>query len=169
MENTYSLFLIPTNKTYNKFTRIIFELSEKYNSPKFEPHVTLIGAIIGTEEELSNKVAQIAGLIKPLKIKLDRVDYFNEWHRALLIRTEKTTELVEANKTAREVFNLPPNPNHMSHLSLLYGDFNLETKKEIIKTLGRDFDDEFEVTDISLYFTTGKEENWHKIKDFPLS
>lgn len=169
MKNTYSLWLIPTGEAYNQFAEIISRLSAKHHSPKFEPHVTLIGAIIGTEEELSAKIAQLAKLIKPFKIKLGIMDYFNERHKALLVRAEKTPELIEANKITREVFDLPPDPEYMPHLSLLYGDFSPETKEEIIKELGREFNIEFKSKGVCLYFTTGEEDenNWHKIKDFP--
>lgn len=169
MQNTYSLWLIPTGEVYNKFTGIISQLSEKYHSPNFEPHVTLIGAVTGTEEELLIKTAQLANLIKSFKIKLDKVDYFAERHKALLIRVEKTDELIEANKIATETFNLPQDSKYMPHSSLLYGDFSPETKEEIIKNLGKEFSDEFEAKSVCLYFTTGDEdeENWHKIKEFP--
>ena len=169
MQNKYSLWLMPTGEVYDKFAEIISRLSKEYHSPKFEPHVTLIGAVVGTEEELSVKTAKLAKLIKPFKIKLGKVDYFTERHKALIIRTEKTAGLIEANKIARELFNLLPEPGYMPHLSLLYGDFSLETKEEVIQKLGREFNDEFEVGGICLYFTTGdkEEENWHKIKEFP--
>ena len=167
MENKYSLWLIPTGEVYNKFAKIISDLAKEYNAPIFEPHVTLIGGIVGTEEELSVKTARLAEIIRPFKIKLNRMDYFPERHRALIIRAEKTNELIEAKNRAIEVFNLPL-VEYMPHLSLLYGDFSSATKEKIIRKLGSKFDDEFEIKSIYLYYTSGEEqeENWHKIREF---
>ena len=169
-KNTYSLWYMPSGEVYNKFAKIISDLAKEYDAPVFEPHVTLIGAIVGTEEALSFKTARLAELIKPFKIKLDRIDYFSERHKALIIRVEKLNKLTEANNRALEEFNLPT-AEYIPHLSLLYGDFSVEIKKEIIKKLGRKFDYEFEVKSIYLYNTTGeeKEENWYKIKEFSLT
>jgi len=158
---------MPTGKAYNRFSEIISRLSEEYNSPNFEPHVTLIGAIAGTEDDLSAKTTQLTSLIKPFGIKLAKVDYFDEYHKALFIKAEETTELIKANETAKEVFNLSPDSEYMPHLSLLYGDFSSETKEKIITNLGREFNIDFEIKSVCLYFTTGKEETWHKIKKFP--
>lgn len=167
MQNTYSLWLIPSGEVYNKFAEMISRLSEENQSPNFEPHVTLIGGITGAEAELLAKTAQLAELIRPFKIRLDRIDSFPERHKALIIRTEKSNELIEANNKAVGVFNLPLT-EYMPHLSLLYGEFIPETKEKIIENLGNKFNDEFEVKSICLYDTTGDEKNWHKIEEFSL-
>jgi Cyclic phosphodiesterase-like protein len=56
----------------------------------------------------------------------------------------------------------------MPHLSLLYGDFSIETKKEIIKKIGNRFTDEFDMKSLHLYLTEGDAESWHDISQFPL-
>lgn len=56
----------------------------------------------------------------------------------------------------------------MPHLSLLYGDFSIETKREIIGRIGNTFTDEFEASVLYLYQTAGEVSNWRKIKEFPL-
>ncbi len=56
----------------------------------------------------------------------------------------------------------------MPHLSLLYGDFSVETKKEIIKKTGESFTDEFEADTLHLYLTEGAASNWQRMRAFPL-
>ena len=40
---TYSIWLMPHGKCANSVSRIINDISKKYNTPIFKPHVTLIG------------------------------------------------------------------------------------------------------------------------------
>ena len=40
---TYSIWLMPHGKCANSVSKIINNIGKKYNTPIFEPHVTLIG------------------------------------------------------------------------------------------------------------------------------
>ena len=40
---TYSIWLMPDGKCANSVSKIINDISKKYNTPVFKPHVTLIG------------------------------------------------------------------------------------------------------------------------------
>ena len=166
----YSIWLIPTGETYQKLAKIISALSEKYSTPNFEPHVTLIGGgdLIGTEEEAVSKTLKLTEALKPFEIKLAKADYFNEYFKCLFIRAEKTKEVIEANDIARKHLNLKPIPDYMPHLSLMYGDINSEIKEKILADLEREFNLSFEVKSIHLFSTTGEVKDWYKIKEFPL-
>ncbi|MFC1663794.1 2'-5' RNA ligase family protein [Patescibacteria group bacterium] len=169
MENKYSIWLIPTGEVYKRFKEKISQLSRQYNSPNFDPHITLIGELVGSEEEVATKTTKLTNIIQPFKIKFLKADYFDEHFKALFIRAEKTTDLIEANKKASKVFGLPNNLDYMPHLSFIYGDFDSKTKEEIIKNLGREFNVDFEVKSIHLFFTTGEVKDWYKVGEYHLS
>lgn len=167
----YSLWFMPTGKAYDKFNRIINQLSKEYNSPRFEPHVTLIGQRVGSEEKIIKKIEKIVSEIKPFKIQLTTVDYQDYYFRALFIKIKKTKEIVEANKITKEVFEMGGISEYMPHLSLLYGDFPESLKKKIIKNIGKDFFGEFEVKNLHLFNTEGEINShlntWYRLKEFP--
>ncbi|MBU2577814.1 2'-5' RNA ligase family protein [Patescibacteria group bacterium] len=167
----YSIWLIPSGDVYQELAKIISQLSEKYSTPNFEPHVTLIGAgeLVGTEEEMLSKTSKLTDLLRPFKIKLIKADYFDEYFRCVFIRAEKTKEITEVNNIARATFNLKLDPEYMPHFSLMYGDINPETKEKILADLGKEFDISFEVNSLHLFSTTGEVNDWHKVKEFPLS
>ena len=164
----YSIWLIPSGDVYQKLAEIISQLSDKYSAPNFEPHVTLIGDLLGAKEEIISKTTKLAGSLKPFEIKLKRVDYLDEYFKCLFVRAEKTKELIQANNLAKEIFNRKFDPEFMPHLSLLYGDFIPEIKEKILGDLGREFNIDFEVKSIHLFSTTGEVKDWHRIKEFPL-
>lgn len=165
----YSLWLMPEGDVYNRLKELMSGLGEKYKSPIFEPHVTLTGQVLGTEEEIVALTAGLAGNIKSFDIRLGGVACLDEYFRALFLKADETDEAINANLIARTVFNRESNPPYMPHLSLMYGDFSISTKKEIISSLGNKFDIAFEARSIHIYSTKGVPEEWSRVKAFPLA
>ena len=149
-------------------------MSKDYSAPRFEPHVTLLGQVIGPEEEIVKKAAQTASILMPYEIRLTRVSYLDEYFRCLFINVEKTVEVMNANAETKEVFRGYSTSTHsteeyMPHLSLLYGDISSQTKETIIEKIGREWNLTFEAASIHLVLTKGDVREWHKLKEFPLA
>ena len=165
----YSLWLMPTGAVDRKFSQLISQLAEQYSSPAFSPHVTLVGMIEANEEEIIMKAQEVASLIHPYTINLTNVDYTDYYYRALFVRVEPSADVLAAYQEARKIFPSNQEPDYMPHLSLLYGDFSVEIKKQIITKIGDSFTDEFEANTLHLYLTEGNVSDWQKISTFPLS
>ncbi len=162
----YSLWLVPTEDVRKRLRKIINQLSDKYSSPRFEPHVTLI-VKTGNEEEIILKTSQIIKQIDPFEIKLGSVDYLNEYFKCLFIRAKKNKELINSNKKAQK--NFGANTGYIPQLSLMYGNFPEEIKKEIIKNTGKNFNIKFRVASILVMCTTSRNVGeWYKVKEFEL-
>ncbi len=170
MTDGYSLWLMPSGDAYNKLKELAFQLSEKNSSPNFEPHVTLLGDIFLSEEEILDKTSKLATLIQPFVVSLNKVDYLDEYFRCLFIRAQETKDLAEANVKAREIFNRQQDPKFMPHLSIMYGNFNPAVKEKIISEIGREIKTEFEIKSIYLVAASSKIEpkDWKIIKEFSL-
>ncbi len=164
----YSLWLIPAGEVYQKLAKTISQLSRQYSAPNFEPHITLLGQLARPEEEVLSKTSQLATLLRPLEIKLTRVDYLDQYFRCLFIRVEETKEVVKANLKAREVFSRQNDPQYTPHLSLMYGHFTPKIKEKIIAEIGREFNLSFKVRNIYLFSTKGEPKDWCQAKKFPL-
>lgn len=163
----YSLWLMPTGAVANKFSQIILQLAEAYSTPKFPPHVTLIGSIEAHKKEIITKMQDLALQIHPFTIKLTVSDYTDYYYRALFIRVEPSVDVLTAHQKAQKIFP-GIEADYMPHLSLLYGNFSVETKKQMIEKIGNKFTDVFEANTLHLYLTNGDVSTWHEIKEIPL-
>lgn len=164
----YSFWLELRGNFHKKFSRIIRKLSKQFDAPSFEPHVTLLGSIEGREKEIIVKTKKLASGIKSFKLRFASIEYQRNYFRALFIKVRRTKQIIEANKMARKIFKIKNKKRYMPHLSLLYGKFPISFKKKIIKEIGKDFKDEFEVKSLHLWKIDGKVNEWRRIKEFKL-
>ena len=164
----YSLWLMPSGGAYNKLAALIKTLVEKYRSPLFEPHITLLGEIVLTEEDVIRRSQQLASGQKPFSTTLQTVDYQDFYFRALFVKAEKTKPLLALHNRAKKIFEMQETPSYIPHLSLLYGNFANPVKDQIIRDIGKKQKMEFRVGAIHLFKTDGEVKVWHEVKEFPL-
>jgi 2'-5' RNA ligase len=165
-ERAFSLWLTPDGEARRILSDLISSLSEKLRSPRFPPHVTLIGSLHGSPQALKRKSSELAVGLKPYRINLGRVEYLDEYFRSLFIRVEETEDVLRANALAREIFNARTNSKYFPHLSILYGNFSASEKEAIIQELGKEFKMSFEVKSLQLVDTSDKPESWSVLEEF---
>ncbi len=174
--SSYSTWFTPEGEAYKKFSGLINEISDEYDSPKYEPHVTLQGGLVGfTKEEVISKATKIAQSIEPFTITLTKVTYPSSYpndteayYRSLYILAETSEPLMKANQLARKMFGREDDPPYNPHLSIIYGPFPSETKEEIISKVGREFNESFKVDSIYVWSDKGLPHGWKLIKKIPL-
>lgn len=179
----YSVWVIPEKEIHNRFSDLIHRISKKYDSPFFEPHITLVGKLSGEKNDLIEKTSQLASSTNLKTINLNYLDgVFDDYFHSVFVRAQKTPEILDANAKAKEIFNQEDQkryfPFYQPHLSLAYGHFSPKIKDEIVSEVLKEFDItsktdftlnlEFKVDGISLYSTKGKVEDWYEIKRFSL-
>ena len=164
----YSLWLMPSGDVYDELAKLNSRLSREYGSPSFEPHVTLIGELVGPKGDILHRTSELAAIVRPYTIRLTRVGYSPEFSRCLFIKAEETDDVMQANLRARQIFGLEQESIYIPHLSLMYGRFNPEKKEEIIRRIGRKFDLSFWVNSIHLFSTGWGPENWYRVQEFVL-
>ena len=159
----YSLWLMPTGEVRKRLAGTILDLSRRYATPVFEPHVTLAGGIVGPAREVASKMEDLARRIPPFTARLTVVDGLDDYFRCLFVRLATTHPIMSANKTAREVFALAKQPAFMPHLSLLYGDLPPRVKEGIIPSMSRQFELEFKVNSLHLYLIKNDPAAWRHV------
>ncbi len=164
----YSVWLMPKGEVYRNLDKIIRDLSKRYGTPYFEPHVTLTGGLKGPEDEIIHRTHLLADFLEPYKITLTKVGYTDNYFRCMFIRAKETKPVMAANAIAKGIYDVQKDEPYMPHSSLAYGNLDMKTKKQIIASLPRRFNLSFEVKSIHLYSTRGRVEEWCKIKEFPL-
>ena len=165
--NIYSLWLIPAGKEYVELCEIVNRFSQKYSVPKFKPHVTLIGGIRAEREEAVVNTKKTASLIGALFLTLTNIGIGNKKHKAVFINCYKDEKIRNAHKKAKEIFK-HQEVNFQPHVSLIYGFFKDEEKREMIKKI-KSYPKRLKFTSMALYNTEDEnEEKWYKIINFKL-
>jgi 2'-5' RNA ligase len=159
----YSLWLMPKGEVRRQLAETILDLSGKYSTPTFEPHMTLASSIVGPAREVESKMKDLARRIPPFTVRLTTVDGLEEYFRCLFVSVAQTHPIMSANEEARKIFCLPKRPAFMPHLSLLYGSLPSKEKERIIASLGRQFELEFRATTLHLYLIKREPAAWRRV------
>lgn len=162
-----ALWIIPDGAAYALTNGYIAKLSSAYHIPRFEPHVTILGGVRSAEKSM---VRGLAEGLAPFRVHLaSEVEYLDEYFRCLFLRVRKTPELMETFSEASEIFSYEGDP-YFPHLSLAYGEFPIQTKREMIRELGAIPKVEFEARSIHLVHASTEMPiaNWKVIERFPL-
>lgn len=162
----YGLFFIPTGLEYKKLYGIVNSLSAQHATSLFTPHLTLIGPLNGDRDYIISKTMELAKTIKKTKIKINGIDWGDDFYKCIFATVENTPELTYAATTSREIFELK-SLNFNPHVSLMYGDLP-STKKEGIRQQLGDLEMSFVAERISLFSIEGEVEDWYRIQDFEL-
>ncbi len=165
---SYALWIMPAAETYDQLARVIFDLSQKYGTPVFEPHVTLLANIPKSQDDAAAHCQRLATILEPYSIQLTKLDQLDEYYRCLFVRVRETDAVVKAHWRACDIFGIPCGRLFMPHLSLLYGEFQKATKREIIANLGDSWNLEFYVDRFHLIDGRGGPTEWRKLGEFAL-
>ena len=164
----YSLWFMPTGDVCDRLSRILHRLSARYGAPEFSPHVTLLGGCVGPRRELIRQSARVAAALRPFAIRLEEIDFLDEYFRCLFVRAALTEPLRKAHQAARQAFGHRREPAFMPHLSLLYGNFPRSLKEGVMAELGPRLDVQFKVRSLHLYRTHGEPRHWRRVASFGL-
>lgn len=151
----YSLWLLLTREAQERFQALIARLSAWFGTPAFVPHVTLLGGLTGTEEDLRRRTRALAGAIGPFEVRLLEIAWLDEYYRCLFVEVALSRALLEAHETAGKVFDRRLETGFYPHLSLVYGDLKENEKEIVADEIGRYFDESLPIEELALYDTSG--------------
>jgi 2'-5' RNA ligase len=165
---TYHYWFKPAGVAYDILARTIRELGRELNSPTFEPHISLIGNLDGTEKELIQKTEQLAQRLESFNAILTEPSYRNTHFQCLFMSVEQTPPIMNAHAVSCVFFH-KPHQAFMPHVSLVYGSYPESRKKLVIANLPADVKVSFEVTGLYLIRADSQEpKDWHEIGPFPM-
>jgi 2'-5' RNA ligase len=164
----YSLWFMLQGEALNRLTEILHRLSIHYEAPEFPPHVTLLGSCVGERDEMIRRSSLVAAALRPFTIRLGKIDFRDEYFRSLFVHAGPAEPLRNAYRAASRIFRRAPDPDFMPHLSLLYGNFPVNLKEDVMAELGPRLDVRFKVRSLHLYHTQGAVQNWQQVESFGL-
>jgi 2'-5' RNA ligase len=160
---------MPGGEVCDRLTLILHRLSARLDAPEFSPHVTLLGRCVGERRDLIRQSAQVAAALRPFTIRLEDIDFRDEYFRALFVHAVLRGPLRNAHQAACQAFNRRREPAFMPHLSLLYGNFPQSLKEELIAEIGPRLDVQFKVRSLHLFRTHGEPRHWRRVASFGLA
>ena len=164
----FSLWAMPTGNVYAELSEVIGQLSHRFESPSFEPHVTLLSGLDGPTKELTHKAATLAATIAPFKISLQRFGYLEKYFRCFFIHADRTNALLEVHQRASLLLGRSPDRGFLPHLSLVYGSLSAIEKEVLASDLRLPMSIEFVVDALDLFSTEGEPRQWRRIGHFPI-
>jgi hypothetical protein len=63
---TYHLWLKPTGASYEVLAELVGDLAKKLSAPVFEPHVTLLGHLDGSERDYIQRARKLGAIRRRL-------------------------------------------------------------------------------------------------------
>src|SRR5699024_8554282 len=110
-------------------------LSQKYDTPAFEPHITLVSDLRRPQHELIQLTKVLGGATSPFSIELTDLGYTGNYFQSLFYRVKKTPTYVSVHKTTGKFFGYHNNDKYFPHLSLMYGNVEEGEKRRLIEDL----------------------------------
>jgi 2'-5' RNA ligase len=123
---------------------------------------------VGERSDLIRQSAQVAAALRTFAVRLEDIDFRDEYFRSLFVHAALTEPLRKAYQAACQAFNRRREPAFMPHLSLLYGNFPRSLKEELIAEIGPRLDVQFKVRSLHLFQTKGEPRHWRRVARFGL-
>jgi 2'-5' RNA ligase len=166
MKNLYSLWIIPSSSLKKSLDEIILKLAEKYKSPKFEAHMTLLGDIDSDEETIIQKTKRFASKIKTFPLELGEISFSTTYFQSVFVRVKSTAKLLDANLKAKRIFRMDNNV-FMPHISLLYGNHGMILREKIVSEIELSKTKDFKADNIIIVPSTNNPNEWKHLAKIP--
>ena len=129
-QTVIAYWLIPSEPAHSFFQRMIDDLARRCDAPVFEPHVTIhVGA--DRADAAKNALGAAARECKLIGLKPLGIDQSDEFIKTLFVPFATSAELSKINGIIREAANDPSQYELKPHLSLLYKNLAVATRREV--------------------------------------
>ncbi|DBA77639.1 TPA: hypothetical protein ACH3X1_009437 [Trebouxia sp. C0004] len=181
MSATYSIWLEPKGPLAAQLQKEIDYLADAYGGPTFPPHVTLVGGVNGTEEQIVECAKGLADNLQPYRIKFNHPAYGGMYHQCVYMLCHQDDAAMRAGQLSKETFSQGQTSSYMPHLSLLYSDIDEHVRKQALEVVKKRLnghsvvklqDNGFDVDSIHVYITNPDDKlckTWKRIQELPIS
>ena len=163
----FSLWLMPAAAVRVELTAVILDLSTRYRTPAFEPHITLAGDIPPSGDMIA-KAHALARRLTACPVELSPAAWGTSYFHAVFLPLVHDAWIQEAHGVASDMFGVSRHRTYAPHLSLLYGNLDRATKSEIVAELTPMPLPSFVVMELRLQKTIGRPEAWTPVVTIPL-
>lgn len=162
----YSVWLTfdARSPAYERYRDRIAELAETVaDAPVFEPHVTVVGGVDGTEATLVETTRTLASEFDPVEVTFGAVRCSTTRHQCVFRLVDPSLELFRLHGAAREASSLPATA-YVPHLSLVYSDMGFQRRLELAASVDvASLPDRARAPTLTLVDTTGAVDEWESV------
>lgn len=133
-----SVFLTPAADDFGYAGRLVRQLSERFGTPCFEPHLTLCSGSVDDMDPLIKIVAEMAGELPPLSLRIKGIGCSDDYFRTLFVAFEPDSLLAGLHERLGEIIRRREGALFRPHLSLLYREMPLAEKETLARSLQPD-------------------------------
>lgn len=163
----YSLWLTAAGSVRDRLAHTIAVLAGRFGTPAFEPHVTLLSGLTGSEDEVGRGAENLARRAGPISIRLGRVGFEDEYFRCCFLVAEGNG-LLAARRLGKAVFSLE-SAAYAPHLSLIYGRLPVSVRERLRSEIERMLPVVFDARTLEVWQTTGQVVSWKRVASFRLA
>jgi 2'-5' RNA ligase len=164
MNVRYHLWLNPPREASDQFAGVIRQLALELNAPTFEPHITLLGNLNGSEADHMARSKELARRLSPVPVTVSGPACGDDYFHCVFLVVDMTPPVFHAQALARQIFHQEEDNRYRPHISLVYGRYSESRKKDIIARLPASLCLPFEASHLSL-IRAGSEDpkDWQKV------
>lgn len=129
-----SLWLVPQPEDAAYLQGIIDQLADKYQAPRFSPHVTIAGRL-QVSEPYQSSLSDLAAATPILQLHNQGLDHSEALFRTVYIRTDLADALVTLRNQVYELWPENAVKPFMPHISLIYKELTSSERQIIIQAL----------------------------------
>lgn len=131
----FSIWLAPQSADYLELDRLIVELSDRYETLKFEPHLTLYSGACKDRDFCSRMIAEAAAGTGAITLTIGGIHATAEFFKTLFIEFEDSSRLSDLNRKIKAALNQDSGYTLKPHLSLMYKELKIDRKLEVARTI----------------------------------
>jgi hypothetical protein len=164
-----SLWLVPDGPEAQAITALIGELSARFGTPPFPPHVTLLAGLAADPETAVATGRELAGQLRDFSVRFEGLEHSADYFRALVVRIVPDLPILDARRRAQAAFPLAPVAPFLPHLSLLYGSLPVETRRHLAAEARESAPSAIVLRSLDVVATEGTPAEWRRLARLPLA
>jgi hypothetical protein len=147
---------------------LIGELSCRFGTPTFPPHVTLLAGLDQGADAVVARARQLARALHDLSVRFAGLEESGHYLRALSARIEPELPILDARRRAEAVLEVRPSEPFLPHLSLLYGDVPAPTRRLLANEVAMSAPPSIVLRALEVVSTEGTVGEWRRLERWPL-
>lgn len=166
-----SLWLVPEESLCTPLARAVGSLAERFASPPFLPHVTLLAGSLDAETTVVAEANALAGMGPIRPFTLVDVAFHPEYFRAAVLECERSPDLLERHAEARGRLSPGVSRPFAPHAAVVYTRPDLlgEADREAIRAAAAPFVGAVFVPEsLEVVRTEGPVEMWKLLASIPM-
>lgn len=140
---------------------IIFELSEKYNTPIYQPHCTIIGRTTISLVQLKAALVSVVGGTKIQNIRVGDIGYRDDYFMSYYLEILDNQFVTDLHKNLTAILDLEERADYLPHISLMYSSMQYSEKHNIKIPINKG--DVIKAKSLQITDCTENIENWKPV------